>query len=195
MVRKLLYAFDARFHNLSFFKLAPQPACIFFCGPRSFFFFFLQPACSLASHNETPPTVVCRYAPPLSCCSWVLRKPNVACPHPDISIGWPVMRSTPSWHSRRCQCVDLSSTEHFFFCICTSAKNVAIDFKCIENHGGTTRSELQVDLLPRLSRNLPRGYEKELLNGVYSSLFRGKASGGTLKSAGNPRCAVPAESH
>ena len=29
----------------------------------------------------------------------------------------------------------------FFFCICTFAKNVTIDFKCIENHGGTTRSK------------------------------------------------------
>ena len=32
-------------------------------------------------------------------------------------------------------------------------------------------------------------------NGVYSSLFRAKGSGGHSKSAGNPRCAVPAEIH
>ena len=34
MVRKLLYALDARFPNLSFFKLALQPACIFFFAAR-----------------------------------------------------------------------------------------------------------------------------------------------------------------
>ena len=28
-----------------------------------------------------------------------LRKPNNACPHPDVSTGWPVMRSTLSSHS------------------------------------------------------------------------------------------------
>ena len=40
------------------------------------------------------------------------------------------------------QCVDLSSTKRIFFCICTNffAKNVAIDLKCIENHGGTLHS-------------------------------------------------------
>ena len=45
MVRKLLYAFDARFPNLSFFKLALQPRVhFFFCGPRvHFFFFFCSP--------------------------------------------------------------------------------------------------------------------------------------------------------
>ena len=42
----------------------------------------------------------------------------------------------------RCQCVDLSSTERIFFCICTNffAKNVPIDFKCIENHCRTPHS-------------------------------------------------------
>ena len=61
-------------------------------------------------------------------------------------------------------------------------------------------------LMRKLMRNWnPHGdtYEERkfltkilMRNGVYSSLFRGKASGGTLnKSAGNPRCAVPAESH
>ena len=42
----------------------------------------------------------------------------------------------------RCQCVDLSSTERIFFCICTNffAKNVAIDLNCIEIHGGTLHS-------------------------------------------------------
>ena len=38
---------------------------------------------------------------------------------------------------RRCQCVDLSTTERIFFAFALFAKNVAIDLKCIENHGGT----------------------------------------------------------
>ena len=43
---------------------------------------------------------------------------------------------------RRCQCVHLSSIERVFFCFCTNfcVKNVAIDSKCIENHGGTLHS-------------------------------------------------------
>ena len=60
---------------------------------------------------------------------------------------------------RRCH---LSSTERIFFSFPLFAKNVAIDLKCIENHGGkpwlpvksTDSSELQVELLPRLSSNL-----------------------------------------
>ena len=39
-----------------------------------------------------------------------------------------------------------------------------IDFKCIENHGGTCSSEKQVELVPRLSRNRPRCCEKEVLS-------------------------------
>ena len=45
------------------------------------------------------------------------------------------------------------------------------------------------------SRNaLPVVTRDAICNGVYSSLFRGESKWGTLKSAGNPRCAVPAES-
>ena len=55
-----------------------------------------------------------------------------------------------------------------FFLVALFAKNVAIDLKCIENHGGKpwltpqASSELQVELLPRLSRNLSRCCEKGL---------------------------------
>ena len=33
-----------------------------------------------------------------------LQKPNVACPHPDVSTGWPVMRSTLRSHSADASC-------------------------------------------------------------------------------------------
>ena len=69
-----------------------------------------------------------------------LRKPTVACPHPDVSTGWPVMRSTLSSHSAHASVLTFRRPN--LFCICTNffAKNLAIDLKCIENHGGTTHS-------------------------------------------------------
>ena len=58
-----------------------------------------------------------------------------ACPHPDVSAGWPVWW----WCDRRCvrspqmpPFVDRTA----FFSFALFAKNVAIDLKCIENHGG-----------------------------------------------------------
>ena len=63
-------------------------------------------------HNcEVWKAFVCQYAPPRSCAAGVLRKPNVACLHPDVSTGWPVMWSAPSSHSTDY----LSSTERIFF--------------------------------------------------------------------------------
>ena len=60
-----------------------------------------------------------------------LRKPNVACPHPDVCSDGDVI--DVEFALRRCH---LSSTERIFFSFALFAKNVAIDLKCIENHGG-----------------------------------------------------------
>ena len=103
-----------------------------------------------------------------------LRKPNVACPHPDI----PWMASDvidAEFALRRCQCVDLSSTERIFFAFALFAKNASIDLKCIENHGVKLHSQQQaatVELLPGLSKNLLRCCEKGLsASGVGFSNF------------------------
>ena len=48
-----------------------------------------------------------------------LRKPNVACPHPDISTGWPVMWSMLNSHSADASVLTFLQPKGFFFCICT----------------------------------------------------------------------------
>ena len=54
-----------------------------------------------------------------------LRKANVACPHPDVSTGQYWMASDEidaEFAHRRCQCVDLSSTERIFLQLHSSLK-------------------------------------------------------------------------
>ena len=71
-----------------------------------------------------------------------LRKPNVACPHQtsprphgQCTCDGDVINA--EFALRRCH---LSSTERIFFSFALFAKNVAIDLKCIENHGGKLHS-------------------------------------------------------
>ena len=47
--------------------------------------------------------------------AWPLRKPTVACPHPDVSTGWPVMWSTLSSHSADASVLTFCRPNGFFF--------------------------------------------------------------------------------
>ena len=69
-----------------------------------------------------------------------LWKPNVACPHPDVSTGWPVMRSTLSSHPADASVLTFRRPYLFLHLHQFLPKIVAIDFRCVENHGGTTHS-------------------------------------------------------
>ena len=104
---------------------------------------------------------VCRYAPPRSCCGWRIAQ-DKRCMSAPRRLHW--MSSDvidTEFALRRCQCARF--VDRTFFCIC----NVAIDFwfslKTMVVHS-TASSELHVELLPRLSKNLPRCCEKELLS-------------------------------
>ena len=63
-----------------------------------------------------------------------LRKPNVACPHPDVCSDGDVI--DVEFALRYSADATFRRPNGFFFSFALFAKNVAIDLKCIENHGG-----------------------------------------------------------
>ena len=79
-------------------------------------------------------------------------------------ILWILLGGKPKWLPLNFGFNDVKRTAPISSLI---PKNIAIDLKCIENHMAvhcTASSELQVGLLPRLSRNLSRCCEKEGLS-------------------------------
>ena len=85
-------------------------------------------------NREVWEAFVCQYAPPRSCCSWGPAEAKRCMPatSPHGQCDGDVIDA--EFALRRCH---LSSTERIFlFYFALFAKNVAIDLKCIENHGG-----------------------------------------------------------
>ena len=87
-----------------------------------------------------------------------LRKPTVACPHPDVSTGWPVMGCDRHWvHTPQIPvCWPFVDQTDFFLHLLSSLKAQLLIWSALKTMAVNSKasSELQVELLPRLSRNL-----------------------------------------
>ena len=85
--------------------------------------------------GEVCKAFVCQYAPPRSCCGWGPAESQTLHARTQTSpLDGDGDVVDADFSLRRCH---LSSTERFFSSVAlVFAKNVAIDLKCIENHGG-----------------------------------------------------------
>ena len=112
---------------------------------------------------------VCRYAPQRSCCSGGTAEAK-HCMSAPRRLHWMASDVIDAEFAlSRCQCVDLLSIEPFLaFAPISSQKDkllISSAWKAMAVHSkAKLSSELQVELLLRLSRNLPHCCKKELLS-------------------------------
>ena len=93
-------------------------------------------------NREVWKAFVCQYAPPRQCCSWGTAEANRCMPAPRRRHWMSSDLIDAEFALRSCQWQCEVRRPNRFFFICTNffAKHVAIDLKCIENHGGTLHS-------------------------------------------------------